>query len=353
MTAQQPIPLRADPLALARAERRSFIRAATAIVLGSKQGAPHPEQIIKTWADDAMAARVLKAATSPTSTADYPQMQATAVLPMLAPSSASARLLAAATALDLSGVTSIRLPFIGASGRPPVPFVAEDAPGRVVDLNLSATILGPVHKLLILSALTRETQDASAGTAERLIGDALAVSAEQSLDAALLGNAAASALQPAGILNGVTPIASAGTTGQKGIADDLAALAGAISAAGINADDMIVITTPSLAVKIRVLSGLRFGNIVLSSAVLAAGTVIAIVPQGLATGYSGNVTVEASKAAVVHFEDATPTDIVTSAGAAVPVKSAFQLDMIVLRIRGWCAWVTHPGAVAAVTGADW
>jgi hypothetical protein len=94
-----PIPLRADPLALRQAERRSLVRACTAMVLGGKPGAPNPEQIVKTWSDDATAARILKAAQSPTSTASYPQMQATAVLPMLAPASASARLLAAAGSL--------------------------------------------------------------------------------------------------------------------------------------------------------------------------------------------------------------------------------------------------------------
>ena len=67
----------------------------------------------------------------------------------------------------------------------------------------------------------------------------------------------------------------------------------------------------------------------LSSSVLAAGVVIGVVPQGFVTGYSGNVTIEASKAAIVHFEDTTPADIVGGAGApAHPVKSAFQIDMI-------------------------
>jgi hypothetical protein len=84
MTAQQPIPLRADPAALRQAERRSLVRACAALVLGNKPGV-HPERIIKTWGDDAMAAAILKVAQSPTSTATYPQLQATAVLPMLAP----------------------------------------------------------------------------------------------------------------------------------------------------------------------------------------------------------------------------------------------------------------------------
>ena len=48
MTAQQPIPLRADPAALRQAERRSLVRACAALVLGNKPGV-HPELIIKTW----------------------------------------------------------------------------------------------------------------------------------------------------------------------------------------------------------------------------------------------------------------------------------------------------------------
>ena len=63
MTAQQPIPLRADPAALRQAERRSLVRACAALVLGNKPGV-HPEQIIKTWGDDAMAAAILKVAQS-------------------------------------------------------------------------------------------------------------------------------------------------------------------------------------------------------------------------------------------------------------------------------------------------
>ena len=57
MTAQQPIPLRADPAALRQAERRSLVRACAALVLGNKPGV-HPERIIKTWGDDAMAAAI-------------------------------------------------------------------------------------------------------------------------------------------------------------------------------------------------------------------------------------------------------------------------------------------------------
>ena len=92
---------------------------------------------------------------------------------------------------------------------------------------------------------------ASASNAETIIGDALALSTAQSLDAALFSNAAATPSAPAGLLNGVVPIASAAKTGAEGVADDLGALAGAIGAAGINPDSAVFITTPTLAVKIR------------------------------------------------------------------------------------------------------
>jgi hypothetical protein len=353
-SSSQPIPLRPDRDAMSRSERRSLIRACVALALGAKQGV-HPRDVVKVWNDD-RAEMILRAASNPATTTGNAALglQTTRVLPMLAPASASARVLAMANALDLSGLQSIRLPFIGLAGRPPVPFVLEGDPGSVVDLTVSATVLGPTKKLLILSALTREMSDASAGNAEVIIGDALALSAEQSLDAALFSNAAATPSAPAGLLFGLTPITAATGGGAMALAADLAALAGAIGGAGINPDDMVIITTPALATKVRVLASPKFTNTVFSSSSLAAGVVIAIVPRGLATGYDGGVTVEASREAVVNFESTTPLPIVDGAGVvAKPVYSAFQSDMTILKIRGNVAWAVQPGAIAEVTGAAW
>ena len=299
-----PIPLRPDRDALSRSERRSFIRACTAMALGAKQGVP-AARILKSLGDDPRADLILRAASDPASTTNTAALglQSTRVLAQLAPAAASARLLALATSLDLSGLQSIRLPYIGLAGRPPVPFVAEGDPGSVVDLTVSSTVLGPTRKLLILAGLTREMAAASASNAEVIIGDALALSAEQSLDAALFSANAATTSTPAGILNGVVPIAAATGGGVTAMAGDLAALAGAIGAAGINPDDMVIVTTPTLAVKIQILASPKFVNQVLSSSSLAVGTLIGVIPRGLATGYSGAVTVEASTEAVVHFED--------------------------------------------------
>ena len=292
MNARSPIPLRPDVSAVARAERRSFVRACVAIALGSKRGA-EPGRIVKSF-DDARAEMILKAASSAitTTSASALQLTSTTVLPLLAPASASARLLAMARPLDLNGLHAIKLPYIGQSGRPPAVFVAEDTPGPVVDLTISTVTLGPTCKLFILTALTREMMMASASNAETIFSDALAVSAAQSLDAALFSNAAATSSTPAGLLNGVTSIPSAAATGAAGVAADLALLAGAIGSAGIDPSSMVVVTTPALAVKIRTLASPKLDNVILGSSSLAAGDVVAIVPQGLATGYDGGVEVE-------------------------------------------------------------
>jgi hypothetical protein len=111
---------------------------------------------------------------------------------------------------------------------------------------------------------------------------------------------------------------------------------------------VVVVTTPNLALRLRVLASPKFTNLVLSSAYLAQGTVIAIVPRGLAAGYAGNVEVETSNAAAIHF-DTAPLPISTTGSpstVAAPVESAFQQRLIILKIRARCAWCVQPGAVA-------
>jgi hypothetical protein len=354
------IPLRPDPLALKMMERRSFTRATTALVMAhGRRDTVEPQNILKrVWRDDDGAEMVLRAASSPlATTGTFPAIQATRVLPMLAPDSASARLLAMGANLDLTGIATIRIPWIGGAGRPSQPaFIQEGAPIPIADLTTHAAVLGPTCKIAIGAAISMELQEASAETAASIIGQALAISAAQATDAALFSSAAATAIAPAGILHGVTPIASAAGTGPAGIADDLALLADAISHNGIAVDDLIIITTASLGTKIRVLAGPHFADAVLTSAYIPAGTVIGVIPQGLATGYSGVAEIETSTAAAVHMEDTTPLPIGTPGSpptVAAPALSAFQSGLIVIKVRGRCAWCVQPGAVALVTGAAW
>jgi hypothetical protein len=101
---------------------------------------------------------------------------------------------------------------------------------------------------MILAGVSGELQSGSAETAERVIAEALAISVEQSQDAALFStNAAVPGTSPAGLLNGLTPLTSTGGTGgAASVADDLGLLAGTISHHGIGIDDLIFITTASI-----------------------------------------------------------------------------------------------------------
>ena len=127
------IPLRPDPAAWRTMQRRSFTRAATALVMAHRRDT-QPESILKkVWRDDDDADVILRAASSPLmATGSFPQIQATRVLPMLAPDSASAKLLAMGANLSLDGIATIRIPYIGGAGRPAAPaFIAEGAQSRL------------------------------------------------------------------------------------------------------------------------------------------------------------------------------------------------------------------------------
>ena len=159
------------------------------------------------------------------------------------------------------------------------------------------------------------------------------------MDALLFSNTAATAAAPAGILYNVLAIPSAGNTGAEGIADDLALFAEIIADSGIARDDMIVITTPALATKLRCLVSLKFSNEVLSSSSIPAGEVIAVAAGGLVSGFDGGVTDRGHEEPTPHFDDTAPADISDSGGTlATPTCSIWQIDALAIKVRGEVAW---------------
>jgi hypothetical protein len=308
------------------------------------------------WQDDDIAGKICRAASSPLSTGSFAQIQASNVLPQIAPDAASSKVLALGTLVSLDGINTVRLPYVGGSGRPAsTPFVGEGAPIPATNLSVSGPILGPAHKVSIAAALSTELQDGSGDMAAAIIGRALAASAELSIDALLFSNTASTANAPAGLLYGLSPITGSGTPGQTGLADDLALLAGAISAAGVNIDSLIFVTTGSLATKARVLAGPAFQDAILSSSAIPAGTVIALNPAALACGYAGTVETTISNAGTAHL-DTAPLQIGTPGSpptVAAPTVSARQADLLLVKVRARAAWCIQSDAIAYLTGANW
>lgn len=84
-------------------------------------------------------------------------------------------------------------------GLPPAPvFVAEGKPAPAIQFTFAETTLGPVRKLLVLSAVTRELNEATPGTAEVVIGRILADRSSASIDLAAFGSGARRRGQPSG-----------------------------------------------------------------------------------------------------------------------------------------------------------
>jgi hypothetical protein len=122
-----------------------------------------PQSILKSfWRDDDDADVVLRAAQSPlTTTGTFPAIQATKVLPMLGPDSASSKLLAMGANLSLDGIATVKIPYIGGAGRPKQPaFIAEGSPIPIANLSTNAATLGPTCKIAIGAAVSTELQAA-------------------------------------------------------------------------------------------------------------------------------------------------------------------------------------------------
>jgi hypothetical protein len=161
-------------------ESRSFVRAMSALAISTGRKKDPASVLRALWNDDSRAERVLKAVSTPLDTGSFPAIQSTVVLPMLAPAAASTRLLALGAQLSLDGLATLRLPFIGAGGRPASPaFIGEGDLAPAVDLLTSGAVLGPARKVLILSGISAELEAASGETAEQVISQALATSAER------------------------------------------------------------------------------------------------------------------------------------------------------------------------------
>ena len=90
------------------------------------------------------------------------------------------------------------------------------------------------------------------------------------------------------------------------------------------------------------------------SASLPAGTVIACVPQAIATVIEAPM-LDASTESAVHYEDTLPLEIVSSPGTiASPVATMFQTDRTALRLVLPASWALRStSAIAWMQSVNW
>jgi hypothetical protein len=352
MTAQQqPIPLRADPAALRQAEARAIHRAVAAIALGAAQKTSPAAVLRAAWPHDDRAALVLRAVSNPIDTTQYPGLDAVTTLPHLAPQSAALKLFAKGAKFDLAGKRTIAVPDIAL---PPAPvFIAEGAPAPAVQFVLGKTLIGPARKILILSAVSRELEEASPEAATLVVARILGDAAAKGIDAIAFSTFAGDTTTPPGLLVGAVPITAA-AAGAEALTEDIANLTKAIADAFIDPSDFVFIAAPRQAMAMKIKPSPLFDSPVIMAAALPDKTLIAAAPAGIFSAYDGTPEIDASKEALVHSEDTTPLPLVSSTGTvAAPQRSLFQTDVLSIRCRARAAWCAYPGAIQIVEGANW
>lgn len=270
----------------------------------------------------------------------------------LAPLSAGARLVAAGARVTLNGTASITFP--GRSSTPAaLPWVGEGEPIPVRRIDLTGATLGPAKKMATIAVHSRELARSSA--AEAVFVQLLREDAAATLDAAMFNDAAATDDNPAGLLNGVTPITATAGGGATAMKADLAALAASVAAAG-GSGSVAYIAHPTQAAAIEIeLPDLRAP--VWASRALAAGTVVALDPSGFASAFGAAPDIEASTSGVLHMDDTSPEQISTAGTpneVAAPTQSMFQTGQVAVRVIVDAAFTMRAsGLVAVVEGVTW
>jgi HK97 family phage prohead protease len=262
--------------------------------------------------------------------------------------------------------TRARTPTIAGS------FVGEGLPIPVRQGLFTSQTLVP-KKMAVITTWTREIDEHSIPAIEGLLRNAIGEDTAISLDAILLDAGAATAVRPAGILNGVAGLTPTAGGGFNAAVGDIKALTGALltGTAGNIRNPVYMMNPQQLAslgliampgagvfpFRAEVAAGNLGGWQIIDSGTVPMGTVIAMDAADFVSVSGDAPRFELSDQATLHMEDTAPTDISTTgspAVAAFPVKSMWQTDSIALRLIMPVNWtIRRPGVVAWVAGVTW
>jgi hypothetical protein len=294
-------------------------------------------------------ASVLRAAAAPamTSTVGWAKELSPIVVAFLAnlvPTSAGADLLGRVLNLSFDGAGTINIPNLNV---PLADFVGQGQPIPVTQATVSIQASLEPHKFAVITMLTNEMLASS--NAEALVRDALLQATGPSLDRRLFdSNPAVPDLRPAGLLNGVAPLAATAGGGYAAMVGDLGKLANAIAAkAGNGGMTFVASAAQAIAIALGLVQGPPWP--LLTSTTLPAGSVIAIANNG--------VVAAAGEAPLIDTTPSASVVMDSSAGAIMgggAVHAAFQTDTTGLRLRWPISWsVRDPGAIAWLQGTTW
>lgn len=231
-------------------------------------------------------------------------------------------------------------------------------------MNVTLTPL----KVAALAVVSNELLRDSSPAAEQLVRDALVEASSQRVDNTFLSAAGGVAgVSPAGILNGLTGIPSAGSDG-AGLRADIKALYASFIAAK-NVNGLQLVTTPSLAKSIQLMTnalglsefptinatgGTLLGDTVTTGDNVGAGQMIMLKPADIYRIGDSGVQVSISREAMIE-QDTAPTGATdTPTGASANFTSMFQSESTAIKVvRSINFAKRRASAVSFISGADY
>jgi len=261
--------------------------------------------------------------------------------------------------------TRARTPAIAGS------FVGEGQPIPVRQGLFTAQVLTP-KKMAVITTWTREIDEHSIPAIEGLLRQAIQEDTAVSLDAILLDSNAATAVRPAGLLNGVAALTPTAGGGLNALVGDIKALSGAILTGTLgHVRNMAWLMNPQQVLSIGLTSAGNTGIFpfkdeisagrlmsypVIDSGTVPLGTVIAVDAADFVSVGAEGPRFEVSDQATLHLEDTNPLQIVSGSPgtAASPTVSLWQTDSMALRLILPMNWTLRRSGILAWTqGVTW
>jgi len=332
----------------------------------------------KMYGRDEALAMAVKAAVNPAMTtvtgwaAELVQESVADFLDILYPVSLYPRLAAAGVRLSFDTNGSIKIPSRLTTPNLAGSFIAEGDPIPVRRLGLTSITLTP-KKMAVISTFTREMAAHSTPQIESLIRGAMVEDTAQVIDTYLLDANPATAVRPAGLLNGATDVPPGDETDPLAMVADLKNLVKAIipNTGGV-VRNIVILLNPAQALSIVtqqtttgdfVFAGLtdlggRINVTFMESGNVPDKTVIALDATDFVTVTGDTPEFDVSDQATLHMEDTAPLPIATGApGAAVvatPIRSLWQTASIGVRMIWDINWaMRRTGMVAKITDVTW
>lgn len=243
-------------------------------------------------------------------------------------------------------------------------FFAEGAPIRVGRITVAAPAFTS-RKMGVIIPFTREAAKRSTPQLEGVLRRAILDDTATTLDSILLDATAGDTIRPAGLLYGVSAVASGyGGDDHTAVKKDFQALLQPFIDANA-ADGIVVLMNPKQGLSISLMDGpdnnpewfrkLSERVTILESTNVHDGRLIALRAPDFATALGDMPEFEISNQATIHMEDTNPAEIVAAGPTpATPVRSLWQTDSSALRMIMDVSWkMARDGMVNWIDGVQW